>query len=123
MRRELLREFRRLGFTVYDGPEIDFKHYNFNSLNMPEHHPARDMQDTFYLEGAPPRLLRTHTSTGQIRSMLSNENPPGVRVLCPGRVFRRDDDITHSRCSRARVKPSPVRYWRDRPPLPPPCDG
>jgi len=54
------------------------------------------MQDTFYLEGAPPRLLRTHTSTGQIRSMLANENPPGVRVLCPGRVFRRDDDITHS---------------------------
>ena len=93
---EICQIFQGLGFDVASGPEVEIDYYNFEALNMPPEHPARDMQDTFYLEGAPPRLLRTHTSTGQIRSMLANENPPGVRVLCPGRVFRRDDDITHS---------------------------
>jgi phenylalanyl-tRNA synthetase alpha chain len=88
--------FIGMGFDIFDGPEVDDDFHCFEALNMPADHPARDMQDTFYLEGAPPRLLRTHTSTGQIRSMLANENPPGVRILCPGRVFRRDDDITHS---------------------------
>src|SRR5438093_785481 len=65
------------------------------ALNMPPDHPARDMQDTFYLEGGVA-LLRTHTSTGQIRYMLSNPHPPRVRIICPGKVYRRDDDITHS---------------------------
>jgi phenylalanyl-tRNA synthetase alpha chain len=96
VREEVEDVFIGLGFDIFDGPEVDDDFHNFEALNMPADHPARDMQDTFYLEGGPPRLLRTHTSTGQIRSMLSNENPPGVRVLCPGRVFRRDDDITHS---------------------------
>ncbi len=96
VREEVEDVFTGLGFDIFDGPEIDDDFHCFEALNMPADHPARDMQDTFYLEGAPPRLLRTHTSTGQIRSMLANENPPGVRVLCPGRVFRRDDDITHS---------------------------
>ncbi len=96
VREEVEDVFIGMGFDIFDGPEVDDDFHNFEALNMPADHPARDMQDTFYLEGAPPRLLRTHTSPGQIRSMLSNENPPGVRVLCPGRVFRRDDDITHS---------------------------
>jgi len=96
VREEVEDIFLGMGFDLFDGPEVDDDFHCFEALNMPADHPARDMQDTFYLEGQPPRLLRTHTSTGQIRSMLANENPPGVRVLCPGRVFRRDDDITHS---------------------------
>jgi phenylalanyl-tRNA synthetase alpha chain len=96
VREEVEDVFIGLGFDIFDGPEVDDDFHCFEALNMPADHPARDMQDTFYLEGAPPRLLRTHTSTGQIRSMLTNENPPVVRVLCPGRTFRRDDDITHS---------------------------
>ncbi len=96
VREEVEDVFIGLGFDIFDGPEVDDDYHCFEALNMPVDHPARDMQDTFYLEGEPPRLLRTHTSTGQIRSMLANENPPGVRVLCPGRTFRRDDDITHS---------------------------
>ncbi len=96
VREEVEDVFIGMGFDIFDGPEVDDDFHCFEALNMPADHPARDMQDTFYLEGAPPRLLRTHTSTGQIRSMLANENPPGVRILCPGRVFRRDDDITHS---------------------------
>lgn len=96
VREEVEDVFIGMGFDIFDGPEVDDDFHCFEALNMPADHPARDMQDTFYLEGLPPRLLRTHTSTGQIRSMLANEDPPGVRVLCPGRVFRRDDDITHS---------------------------
>ncbi len=96
VREEVEDVFIGMGFDIFDGPEVDDDFHCFEALNMPADHPARDMQDTFYLEGLPPRLLRTHTSTGQIRSMLSNENPPEVRVLCPGRTFRRDDDITHS---------------------------
>jgi phenylalanyl-tRNA synthetase alpha chain len=94
MRRELLREFRRLGFTVFDGPEIDGENYNFNALNMPAHHPARDMQDTFYVKQGDHLLLRTHTSNTQIHVML-NERPP-LRVVAPGRVFRVDSDPTHT---------------------------
>jgi phenylalanyl-tRNA synthetase alpha chain len=63
---------------------------------MPPDHPARDMQDTFYLKDRPGLVLRTHTSPAQIRYMLSNPHPPEVRIICPGKVFRRDDDITHS---------------------------
>jgi phenylalanyl-tRNA synthetase alpha chain len=94
MRRELLREFRRLGFTVFDGPEADFDFYNFSALNIPEYHPARDMQDTFYLREQPNLLLRTHTSNIQIHCML-NERPP-LRIVAPGRVFRCDSDPTHT---------------------------
>ena len=85
--------FCGLGYEVAEGPEIENDHYNFTALNIPEDHPARDMQDTFYLEGN--LLLRTHTSPVQIRFL--EETPPPVRIVAPGRVFRRDAiDATHS---------------------------
>jgi len=95
VREELEDVFVSMGYEVYEGPEVDDDYHCFEALNMPPDHPARDMQDTFYLEGGAG-LLRTHTSTGQIRYMLSNPHPPLVRIICPGKVFRRDDDITHS---------------------------
>ena len=85
--------FCGLGYRVVEGPDIETDHYNFSALNIPEDHPARDMQDTFYLPGE--RLLRTHTSPVQIRHL--EANPPPVRVIAPGRVYRRDAvDATHS---------------------------
>jgi phenylalanyl-tRNA synthetase alpha chain len=96
VREELEDVFVSMGYEVYEGPEVDDDYYCFEALNMPPDHPARDMQDTFYLEGGEGLLLRTHTSTGQIRYMLSNPHPPLVRIICPGKVFRRDDDVTHS---------------------------
>jgi phenylalanyl-tRNA synthetase alpha chain len=90
---EIVDIFSGLGYRVSEGPEIETDHYNFTALNIPEHHPARDMQDTFYLQDG--RLLRTHTSPVQIRYLESN--PPPVRVVAPGRVYRRDAvDATHS---------------------------
>ncbi len=90
---EILDIFAGLGYRVSEGPEIETDHYNFSALNIPEHHPARDMQDTFYLGG--DRLLRTHTSPVQIRHL--EANPPPVRIVAPGRVYRRDAvDATHS---------------------------
>jgi phenylalanyl-tRNA synthetase alpha chain len=96
-REELEDIFLAMGYEVYEGREAEDDYHCFEALNMPPDHPARDMQDTFYLEGrgAPP-LLRTHTSSSQIRYMLDNPHPPLVRIICPGKVFRRDDDITHS---------------------------
>ncbi len=95
---EITDIFAGLGYRVSEGPEIETDHYNFTALNIPPHHPARDMQDTFYLSpGADggERLLRTHTSPVQIRFL--EQNPPPVRVVAPGRVFRRDAvDATHS---------------------------
>jgi phenylalanyl-tRNA synthetase alpha chain len=95
---EIVDLFAGLGYQVSEGPEIETDHYNFTALNIPPHHPARDMQDTFYLEqgeGWEQRLLRTHTSPVQIRHL--EANPPPVRVVAPGRVFRRDSmDATHS---------------------------
>jgi phenylalanyl-tRNA synthetase alpha chain len=96
VRQELEDIFVAMGYEVYDGPEVEDDYYNFEALNMPPDHPARDMQDTFYLEGQGGLLLRTHTSSGQIRYMLENEHPPDVRIICPGKVFRRDSDVTHS---------------------------
>jgi phenylalanyl-tRNA synthetase alpha chain len=96
VREDLEDIFISMGYELYDSfPEIDDDFHCFEALNMPPDHPARDMQDTFYLEGGAA-LLRTHTSTGQIRYMLSNPHPPRVRIICPGKVYRRDDDITHS---------------------------
>ena len=90
---EIVDIFAGLGYRVSEGPEIETDNYNFSALNIPEHHPARDMQDTFYLGG--DRLLRTHTSPVQIRHL--EANPPPVRVIAPGRVYRRDAvDATHS---------------------------
>lgn len=94
MRQQLLREFHHLGFTVVDGPEIDLDFYNFEALNFPLHHPARDMQDTFFIKGWDGHILRTHTSNIQVHAMLS-EKPP-MRIVAPGRVFRCDSDITHT---------------------------
>jgi phenylalanyl-tRNA synthetase alpha chain len=95
---EIVDLFAGLGYRVSEGPEIETDHYNFTALNIPPHHPARDMQDTFYLEqdkGWEQRLLRTHTSPVQIRHL--EATPPPVRVVAPGRVFRRDSmDATHS---------------------------
>lgn len=94
MRRILLKEFRKLGFTVYDGPEVDLDFYNFSSLNFKDDHPARDMQDTFFVNGFDKTVLRTHTSNIQIHAML-NEAPP-LRVVAPGRTYRCDSDLTHT---------------------------
>ncbi len=94
MRKVLQREFRRLGFTIYDGPEVDTDFYNFSALNIPAHHPARDMQDTFHILSKEGTVLRTQTSNIQIHAML-NEKPP-LRIVALGRVFRCDSDITHT---------------------------
>ncbi len=90
---EVVDIFLSMGFSVEFGPEIEDDWYNFTALNIPPYHPARDMQDTFYLENG--KLLRTHTSPIQIRTM-ENQKPP-IRIIAPGRVFRRDEmDSTHS---------------------------
>ena len=84
--------FGRLGFQVVEGPEIEDDYHNFEALNIPAHHPARAMHDTFYIDDA--HVLRTHTSGVQIRTMETHEPP--IRVICPGRVYRCDSDLTHS---------------------------
>ncbi|MEY4772075.1 phenylalanine--tRNA ligase subunit alpha [Vulcanococcus sp.] len=90
---EIVDIFAGLGYRVEEGPEIESDYYNFTALNIPPHHPARDMQDTFYLSDS--ELLRTHTSPVQIRHL--ENNPPPVRIVAPGRVYRRDAvDATHS---------------------------
>ena len=92
---ELQRIFLSIGFSVVEGPEIETPYYNFEALNIPEHHPARDNMDTFYIEGSKQgHLLRTHTSPMQIRTM-EKQKPP-VRIVVPGKVYRRDNpDSTH----------------------------
>ncbi len=91
--RRIVDIFRGMGFTVEEGPEVELEKYNFDMLNIPPDHPARDMQDTFYInrEGY---LLRTHTSPVQIRTMLKHRPP--IQMVAPGKVYRRDDDPTHS---------------------------
>lgn len=97
---DIVDVFARLGFDVAHGPEIELDWYNFEALNVPADHPARDMQDTFYVEAKwleasqGPVLLRTHTSPVQIRTMLA-EKPP-LRAVMPGRVYRKDSDVTHT---------------------------
>lgn len=87
--------FVGLGYTVEEGPEIETDEYNFEKLNLPKDHPARDMQDSFYID--PTHLLRTHTSPVQVRTMLSYGGNKPVKIICPGVVYRRDDDdATHS---------------------------
>ena len=90
--REMEEIFAELGYSVAEGPEVEDDYHNFEALNFPKDHPARDTQDTFFLEGG--LLLRTHTSPVQIRTMLSRKPP--IRVICPGRVFRNDNDLRHS---------------------------
>ncbi|MCI7041476.1 MAG: phenylalanine--tRNA ligase subunit alpha [Lachnospiraceae bacterium] len=92
IRNQLIDIFAGMGFEIFEGTEIETDYYNFTALNTPKDHPARDMQDTFYL--SPEFLLRTQTSAGQIHVM-ENKKPP-IKILSPGRVFRSDDDATHS---------------------------
>ena len=92
--REIKKIFMRLGFDVMEGPEIESDYYNFEALNLPHDHPARDMQDTFYI--TDKYLLRTHTSPVQARTMQSKEPNSPVRVIVPGTVYRCDYDATHS---------------------------
>jgi len=92
VRQEIYAIFSGLGFSIVEGPEVETDYYNFEALNIPKDHPARDMQDTFYVEGNV--VLRTHTSPVQIRTM--ERMKPPVRILSPGRVYRPDSDVSHS---------------------------
>jgi len=90
---DIIDIFQSMGFDIVDGPEVETDYYNFQALNVPEDHPARDMQDTFYM--ADNLLLRTQTSAAQARTM--EERKPPIRIICPGRVYRADEvDATHS---------------------------
>jgi phenylalanyl-tRNA synthetase alpha chain len=96
MRNNIIEIFQRLGFAVAEGPEIEDDWHNFTALNLPEHHPARDMQDTFYIHQDPDWLLRTHTSNIQIREMEKGKLP--LRIICPGRVYRNETISARSHC-------------------------
>ncbi|MCL6524371.1 MAG: phenylalanine--tRNA ligase subunit alpha [Thermoflavifilum sp.] len=96
VRREMVRIFESIGFAVAEGPEIEDDWHNFTSLNMPPDHPARDMQDTFYLSRDPVWVLRTHTSSVQARVLESQPLP--VRVICPGRVYRNETISARAHC-------------------------
>ncbi len=89
---EIIRIFASLGFSVASGPDVELEYYNFEALNIPKDHPARDMQDTFYVK--PGIVLRTHTSPVQIRVM-ERQKPP-IRIIAPGEVYRHDQDISHT---------------------------
>jgi len=92
---DIIKSFRKIGFVVADGPEIEDEYHCFDALNTPADHPARDSQDTFYIQSPERPLLRTHTSSVQIRVM--ENQPPPIRVIVPGRVYRRDTaDATHN---------------------------
>src|ERR1043165_4835830 len=92
---DIVRSFRKIGFAVADGPEIEDEYHCFDALNTPADHPARDTQDTFYVSSQGRPLLRTHTSSVQIRVM--EKQPPPIRIIVPGRVYRRDNaDATHN---------------------------
>jgi len=96
VRNQMVSIFKRLGFAVAEGPEIEDDWHNFTALNLPENHPARDMQDTFYLHQNPDYLLRTHTSSVQARIM-ENQKPP-IRIICPGRVYRNETISARAHC-------------------------
>jgi phenylalanyl-tRNA synthetase alpha chain len=96
MRNRIVSIFQRLGFAVAEGPEIEDDWHNFTALNLHEHHPARDMQDTFYIQQNPDFLLRTHTSNVQIREMEKGKLP--IRIICPGRVYRNETISARSHC-------------------------
>jgi phenylalanyl-tRNA synthetase alpha chain len=96
VRNKIIDVFSRIGFTVSEGPEIEDDWHNFTALNLPEYHPARDMQDTFFIEKDPDLLLRTHTSSVQVRYMESHKPP--IRTISPGRVFRNEDISARAHC-------------------------
>jgi len=93
---KIISIFQRLGFSVAEGPEIEDDWHNFSALNLPENHPARDMQDTFYISQQPDWLLRTHTSSVQIREMEKKSLP--LRIICPGRVYRNETISARAHC-------------------------
>jgi phenylalanyl-tRNA synthetase alpha chain len=96
VKNEMIDILKRIGFAVSEGPEIETDWHNFTALNIPKHHPARDMQDTFFIQTDPDILLRTHTSPQQIRIM-ENSEPP-IRIICPGRVYRNETISARSHC-------------------------
>lgn len=96
MKNRVISIFQRLGFAVAEGPEIEDDWHNFTALNLPPYHPARDMQDTFYVQQNPDWMLRTHTSNTQIREMEKGKLP--IRVICPGRVYRNETISARSHC-------------------------
>jgi phenylalanyl-tRNA synthetase alpha chain len=96
IRKRIAGIFERLGFTIAEGPEIEDDWHNFTALNMPADHPARDMQDTFYISVNPDRVLRTHTSSVQVRVMEQGVLP--IRIICPGRVFRNETISARAHC-------------------------
>ena len=96
IRDKIIEIFYKIGFDVSEGPEIEDDWHNFTALNLPEHHPARDMQDTFFIEKNPDFLLRTHTSSVQIRHMENNN--PSIRTISPVRVYRNEDISARSHC-------------------------
>ena len=96
VRNQIVSIFKRLGFAVAEGPEIEDDWHNFTALNLPENHPARDMQDTFYVHQNPDYLLRTHTSSVQARVM-EKQKPP-IRIVCPGRVYRNETISARAHC-------------------------
>lgn len=96
VRNQVVSIFKRLGFAVAEGPEIEDDWHNFGAMNLPEDHPARDMQDTFYINQNPAWLLRTHTSSVQARVM-EKQKPP-IRVICPGRVYRNETISARAHC-------------------------
>mgnify|MGYP003385823329 CR=1 FL=1 len=96
VKNEIVEIFARLGFTISEGPEIEDDWHNFSALNLPEEHPARDMQDTFFIQTDPDVLLRTHTSSVQVRFMENNKAP--IRTISPGRVFRNEAISARAHC-------------------------
>jgi len=96
IRDKIIDIFYKIGFNISEGPEMEDDWHNFTALNLPEHHPARDMQDTFFINKNPDLLLRTHTSSVQIRHMENNEPP--IRTISPGRVYRNEDVSARSHC-------------------------
>ena len=96
VKNEIIDIFSRIGFNVSEGPEIEDDWHNFTALNLPEYHPARDMQDTFFIQTDPDILLRTHTSSVQVRYMENNQPP--IRTISPGRVYRNEAISARSHC-------------------------
>ena len=96
VKNQIIDIFANIGFNVSEGPEIEDDWHNFTALNLPEYHPARDMQDTFFIQTNPDVLLRTHTSSVQVRYM--EDNKPPIRTISPGRVFRNEDISARSHC-------------------------
>ena len=96
VKNRIIDVFSKIGFTISEGPEIEDDWHNFSALNLPEHHPARDMQDTFFVEKNPDYLLRTHTSSVQVRYMENNKPP--IRTISPGRVYRNEAISARSHC-------------------------